>query len=77
MMGLPVAHIGGIPIEETVGSYGPVLLLAAGVASAWLSTRIRHLRTRKRRRAPGERRPSTVSKASDPPDTMTRIRNHQ
>jgi hypothetical protein len=55
MIGLPVAHVGGIPIEETLASYGPVLLLAAGVASAWLSARIRHLRTRKRRRAEGKR----------------------
>ena len=54
-MGLPVAHIGGIPIEETLGSFGPVLLLAAGVASAWLSARFRDLRARKRRRAEGER----------------------
>ena len=53
-MGLPFAHVGGIPIEEALGSYGPVLLLAAGVASAWLSAHIRHLRARKRRRASGE-----------------------
>ena len=49
MIGPPVAHVGGIPIEETLASYGPALLLAAGVASAWLSARIRHLRARKRR----------------------------
>jgi hypothetical protein len=64
-MGLPLAHIGGIPIEETLGSYGPVLLLAAGVATAWLSARMRHLRARKRRRAEGKRRPSQVKGAGD------------
>jgi hypothetical protein len=60
-MGLPVAHVGGIPIEETLGSYGPVLLLAAGVASAWLGARVRDLRARKRRRAARKRRPSSVN----------------
>jgi hypothetical protein len=64
-MGLPLAHIGGIPIEETLGSYGPVLLLAAGVATAWLGTRIRHLRARKHRRAAGKRRASQVKGAGD------------
>lgn len=58
MMGLLLAHIGGIPIEETLGSYGPFLLLAAGAATAWLSARFRHLCSRKRRRAEGKRRPS-------------------
>ena len=30
MIGRPIAHVGGIPIEETLGSLGPALLLAAG-----------------------------------------------
>jgi hypothetical protein len=64
-MALPAAHIGGIPIEETLGSYGPVLLLAAGVATAWLSARFRQLRARKRRRAAGKRRPSSVKGPGD------------
>ena len=46
MTGLPLAHVGGIPFEETLGSLGPALLLAAGAASAKLSARRRHLRTR-------------------------------
>ena len=29
-----IAHVGGIPIEETLGIYGPALLLALGAASA-------------------------------------------
>ena len=33
-MGIPVAHVGGIPIEETLVSLGPALLLVAGAASA-------------------------------------------
>jgi hypothetical protein len=36
-----VAHIGGIPIEETIAMYGPALLLAAGAVSARLGARIR------------------------------------
>jgi hypothetical protein len=50
-MGLPFAHVSGIPIEETVGVYGPVLLLVAGLASARLSVRLRQLRGRRRLRA--------------------------
>jgi hypothetical protein len=60
-----IAHVGGIPIEETLGSYGPVLLLLAGLGTAWLGARFRHLRARKRRRAEGKRRPSLVKGAGD------------
>ena len=44
MTGLPLAHVGGIPFEETLGSLGPALLLAAAAASAKLSARRRRLR---------------------------------
>jgi hypothetical protein len=44
MTGVTFAHIGGVPIEETLGFLGPALLLAAGAASARLSARARHLR---------------------------------
>ena len=33
MIDVPLAHVGGIPIEETIGSLGPALLV--GVAVAW------------------------------------------
>ena len=49
MTTLPVAHVGGIPVEETLGSWGPALLVAAGAASAKLSARRRRLRKRTRR----------------------------
>src|SRR4029079_4137876 len=39
------AHIAGMPVEETIGSLGPALLLALGAASATLRT---HSRPRKR-----------------------------
>jgi hypothetical protein len=42
MMDIPVAHVAGIPIEETLASLGPALLLIAGVASARLRTLIHH-----------------------------------
>jgi hypothetical protein len=63
MMCLPTAHVAGIPIEEMLGSYGPVLLLATGVASTWLGVRIRQLRTR-RRTAP-QHGPSSAKGAGD------------
>jgi len=44
VIGLPFAHVGGIPIEETLGSFGPVLLLVAGAALARLGDRVRRLR---------------------------------
>jgi hypothetical protein len=46
MMSVPFAHVGGIPVEETIGSLGPALLVAVGVASAQLRVRLRGLRSR-------------------------------
>jgi hypothetical protein len=37
------AHVGGIPIEETLGMYGPALLLALGAGSARVGARLRRL----------------------------------
>jgi hypothetical protein len=53
--GVPVAHLGGLPIEETLGLYGPALLVAAGAASASLHARLRNLRARRRSRGTRER----------------------
>jgi hypothetical protein len=50
MMGSPLAHIGGLPLEETLASFGPMLVLVAGATSAKFAARIRHLRRRQRRR---------------------------
>jgi hypothetical protein len=36
-----VAHVGGIPIEETLALWAPGLLVAAGAASATLGARLR------------------------------------
>jgi hypothetical protein len=41
MTSLPLAHIAGIPIEETLASFTPALLLAFGAASATLRARLR------------------------------------
>jgi hypothetical protein len=43
---LPFAHIGGVPIEETLGSFGPALLVGFGVTWARLRARLRRLRSR-------------------------------
>jgi hypothetical protein len=56
---MTIAHIGGLPVEETLGSVGPALLLAFGVAWANLSARIA-AGARSRRRA-RRRRGSTRS----------------
>jgi hypothetical protein len=44
-MGMVVfAHIAGMPVEETVASFGPVLLLASGGCVAALRARLARLR---------------------------------
>ena len=40
-----IAHVGGLPIEETLGSLGPALLLAYGAVSATLRARHRRVRS--------------------------------
>jgi hypothetical protein len=37
---LPFAHIAGIPVEETLLSFGPVFAVAGGAASVWVRGRI-------------------------------------
>jgi hypothetical protein len=46
MISAPFAHIGGLPIEETLGSVGPALLVGFGVAWANLRARLRPPRSR-------------------------------
>jgi hypothetical protein len=41
-----IAHVGGLPIEETLGSFGPALLVGFGVAWAKLRARLRRVRSR-------------------------------
>jgi hypothetical protein len=52
MISVPFAHVAGIPVEETIGSLGPTLLVAFGVASAHLRVRLRRLRSRAARTPP-------------------------
>src|SRR3954470_23459977 len=42
---IPLAHIAGMPIEETIASLGPALLLTFAAASATLRTRLRRSRS--------------------------------
>jgi hypothetical protein len=46
MTEIPVAHVGGVPIEETLGSLGPALLVMLGMVWAQLRARLRWLRSR-------------------------------
>ena len=46
MIVIPIAHITGIPIEETLAYVGPVFVLLAGATLARLSARVRLIRTR-------------------------------
>lgn len=49
----PLAHIAGIPVEETALAFGPVLLASGGIAT--LKVRERLERRRGARRAPKSR----------------------
>jgi hypothetical protein len=42
---IPFAHIAGMPVEETIGSLGPALLLMFGAASATIRARLRRARS--------------------------------
>ena len=46
MISTPFAHIGGIPIEETLLPVGPALVVAFGVAWAHLRARLRPVHSR-------------------------------
>jgi hypothetical protein len=46
VISVPIAHVGGIPVEETVASLGPALLVAFGVVWANLRARLRRVRSR-------------------------------
>ena len=39
-----IAHVSGLPIEETLASFGPALLIGTGVASAKLRIRLRRVK---------------------------------
>jgi hypothetical protein len=41
---LPLAHIAGVPVEETVASFVPVLAVAGGCCVATVRARLRRLR---------------------------------
>jgi hypothetical protein len=40
VISLPFAHVGGIPLEETLTSLGPALLVAFGVGWSQLRARL-------------------------------------
>jgi hypothetical protein len=51
---LPFAHIAGIPVEETLLSFGPVVAVAGGAASVWLRERLTASRRRQDERPDDE-----------------------
>jgi hypothetical protein len=56
MITVPLAHVAGVPIEETLASFGPALLVGFGVASAKLRARLRRVRSRASAHAPPHRK---------------------
>jgi hypothetical protein len=65
MIDVPLAHVGGIPIEETIGSFGPALVVGVGVTWAKLRDRLRHPPALKRPRARSGTRPRRVQGRHD------------
>jgi hypothetical protein len=43
---VPFAHVAGMPLEETLASFGPLLFVGFGVAWANLRSRLRPIRSR-------------------------------
>lgn len=64
MIDLSLAHVDGIPIEETFALYAPILLLIATAASVTARVRCRRLRERGRIRRRPE--PSTTDESGAP-----------
>ena len=52
-----IAHVGGNPMEEVIGSFGPALVVGVGVAWATLRDRLRHPPALKRTRTTSGTRP--------------------
>jgi hypothetical protein len=48
----PVAHIAGVPVEETLGMFGPVAAAIVAAGSASIRVRLRRLRDLHRRAHP-------------------------
>jgi hypothetical protein len=61
VIGPPFAHVGGIPIEETIGPFGSALLVMFGLAWARLRARLRHGWPRRRHSSQGGTSPRTAS----------------
>ena len=51
MICAPYAHIGGVPIEETLAALGPTLLVTVALTRGQLRARLRPVRARASRRA--------------------------
>jgi hypothetical protein len=54
---IPIAHIAGIPVEETALSFGPVLLAGGGIAAMKVRDRVARIRARVASRGESRRLP--------------------
>jgi hypothetical protein len=48
VISVPIAHVAGMPIEETLASFGPLLFVGFGVAWANFRSRLRPVRAHAR-----------------------------
>jgi tRNA G37 N-methylase TrmD len=55
---IPLAHIAGIPVEETALSFGPVLLAGGGIAALKLRDHVARIRARVASRGETPRSPA-------------------
>jgi uncharacterized membrane protein len=62
-----VAHIAGIPVEETALSFGPVLAAGGGIAMLKVRERLSRVRRRAHRRQPSGQ-PSSAGPTSSSSD---------
>jgi hypothetical protein len=53
---LPLAHIAGVPVEETLGMFVPVATVIVGVCAATVKIRWRELRAIRRAHRPARSR---------------------
>ena len=69
-----IAHVGGLPVEETLGSFGPALLVGLGVAWAKLRARLRPGAPSRRRSRSGQHgRASRPADGSDADEHLIRL----
>jgi hypothetical protein len=77
MIDAPLAHVAGVPVEETLASLGPALLVAFGVMGANLRARLRPLRSRASTSRPSRRRSTPAAPSTSRPRSATANDRHR